>query len=47
MVPIEQAAQAVSKIGGPPQYVEDNWDRLVETAYKLTEPQVPTEAQAK
>lgn len=47
MVPIEQAAQAVSKIGGPPQYVKDNWDRLVETAYKLTEPQVPTEAQAK
>jgi electron transport complex protein RnfB len=37
MIPIEQAVQAVAKIGGPPEYVEKNWDRLVNTAQKLTE----------
>ena len=37
MVPTEQVAQTVSQIGGPPDYVENNWDRLVETAQKIAE----------
>ena len=37
MVPTEQVAQTVSQIGGPPQYVELNWDRLVDTAQKIAE----------
>jgi Na+-translocating ferredoxin:NAD+ oxidoreductase subunit B len=27
----------VAQIGGPPEYVEKNWDRLVGTAQKLAE----------
>jgi electron transport complex protein RnfB len=37
MVPTQQVAQTVSQIGGPPQYVELNWDRLVDTAQKIAE----------
>jgi Na+-translocating ferredoxin:NAD+ oxidoreductase subunit B len=37
MVPTEQAAQIVAQIGGPPKYVEKNWDRLVDTAQNLAE----------
>jgi electron transport complex protein RnfB len=37
MVPTEQVADVVAQIGGPPEYVEKNWDRLVGTAYKLAE----------
>lgn len=37
MVPLESAPKIVSKIGGPPEYVDKNWDRLVDTAQKLVE----------
>ena len=37
MVPTEQVAQVVAQIGGPPDYVERNWDRLVGTAQHLAE----------
>jgi len=37
MVPTEEVAQVVAQIGGPPEYVEQNWDRLVGTAQKLAE----------
>ncbi len=37
MVPTEQVAVVVSQIGGPPQYIHENWDRLVGTAQKLAE----------
>jgi electron transport complex protein RnfB len=37
MVPLESAPEIVSKIGGPPEYVDKNWDRLVDTAQKLVE----------
>jgi electron transport complex protein RnfB len=32
MVPLEHAAQTVAVIGGPPEYIQANWDRLVGTA---------------
>jgi len=37
MVPTEEVAIAVSQMGGPPEYVEANWDRLVDTAQHLAE----------
>jgi electron transport complex protein RnfB len=37
MVPTEQVAQVVAQIGGPPEYVEKHWDRLVNTAQHLAE----------
>ena len=37
MVPTEQVAQYVAQIGGPPEYIEKNWDRLVGTAQHLAE----------
>jgi len=37
MVPTEEVAQVVAQIGGPPEYVEKNWDRLVSTAQHLAE----------
>ena len=37
MVPTEEVAQVVAQIGGPPEYVEQNWDRLVNTAQHLAE----------
>ena len=37
MVPTENVAQVVAKIGGPPDYIYDNWDRLVGTAQHLAE----------
>ena len=37
MVPTEQVAQVVAQIGGPPEYVDKNWDRLVGTAQHLAE----------
>ena len=38
MVPTEQVAAVVVEIGGPPEYIRDNWDRLVGTAQHLAEP---------
>ena len=37
MVPTEQVAQVVAQIGGPPEYIHENWDRLVGTAQHLAE----------
>ena len=37
MVPTEQVAQVVAQIGGPPEYIAANWDRLVGTAQHLAE----------
>jgi electron transport complex protein RnfB len=37
MVPLESAPEIVAKIGGPPEYVNKNWDRLVDSAQKLVE----------
>ena len=37
MVPTLQVAQVVAQIGGPPEYIEANWDRLVSTAQRLVE----------
>jgi electron transport complex protein RnfB len=37
LVPTEQVAQVVAQIGGPPQYIYENWDRLVGTAQHLAE----------
>ncbi len=37
MVPTEQLAVVVAQIGGPPDYLAENWDRLVGTAQHLAE----------
>lgn len=37
MVATEQVAQVVAQIGGPPEYIYENWDRLVGTAQHLAE----------
>ena len=37
MVPTENVAQVVAQIGGPTEYVYENWDRLVGTAQHLAE----------
>ena len=37
MVPTEQIAAVVAQIGGPPEYIHENWDRLVGTAQHLAE----------
>ena len=42
MIPTELVAQAVAQIGGPPEYIVDNWDRLVGTAQHLAEMKAAT-----
>ena len=37
MVPTETVAHVVAQIGGPPEYIAENWDRLVGTAQHLAE----------
>jgi electron transport complex protein RnfB len=37
MVPTQEVAQAVAVKGGPPAYVEKNWDRLVSAAQTIAE----------
>jgi len=37
MVPTEMAAQVMAQIGGPPEYIHENWDALVGTAQHLAE----------
>jgi electron transport complex protein RnfB len=37
MVPTEKVAQVVAQIGGPPDYIQEHWDRLVGTAQHLAE----------
>ena len=45
MVPTERLPQTVAQIGGPPDYVEKNWDRLVGAAQRLAE--IKAEAEGK
>src|SRR5882757_5836306 len=35
MVPTPEIAEAVANKGGPPEYVEKNWERLVKAAHDL------------
>jgi H+/Na+-translocating ferredoxin:NAD+ oxidoreductase subunit B len=35
MVPTPEIAEAVANKGGPPEYVEKNWERLVSAAHSL------------
>ena len=37
MVPTENVAVVVAQIGGPPEYIVNNWDRLVGSAQHLAE----------
>ena len=37
MVPTENVAVVVAQIGGPPEYIYENWDRLVGSAQHLAE----------
>jgi len=37
MVPTENVAQVVAQIGGPPEYIQQHWDRLVGAAQNLVE----------
>ena len=37
MVPTENVAVTVAQIGGPPEYISRNWDRLVGSAQHLAE----------
>ena len=37
MVPTEHLPEVVAQIGGPPEYLAENWDRLVGTAMHLAE----------
>ncbi len=44
MVPTPKLADAVAVKGGPPEYVEKNWDRLVSTAHDLAVAYVENQA---
>ena len=35
MVPTENVHEVVAQIGGPPEYINENWDRLITTAHHL------------
>lgn len=37
MIPTINVAGTVAQIGGPPEYIHENWDRLVGTAQHLAE----------
>jgi electron transport complex protein RnfB len=37
MVPTQNVAVVVAQIGGPPEYIQANWDRLVGSAQHLAE----------
>jgi Na+-translocating ferredoxin:NAD+ oxidoreductase subunit B len=37
MVPTELVAVTVAQIGGPPEYIQANWDRLIGSAQHLAE----------
>ena len=47
MVATPQIAQAVADKGGPPVYVEKNWDRLVSVAHTLAEIAAEQQAEKK
>jgi Na+-translocating ferredoxin:NAD+ oxidoreductase subunit B len=44
MVPTQTLAEAVANKGGPPEYVEKNWDRLVNAAHELATAYVENQA---
>jgi electron transport complex protein RnfB len=46
MIPTPKIAEPVANKGGPPQYVERNWDRLVKAAHTLAELAVEQQAAA-
>jgi electron transport complex protein RnfB len=37
MVPLDKLIESVASMGGTPEYVEENWDRLVEKANEITQ----------
>ena len=37
MVPTQDVAMVVAQVGGPPEYIRENWDRLVGGAQHLAE----------
>ena len=37
MVPTEDIAQAQADMGGPEEYIEENWERLVDIAQNIAE----------
>ena len=37
MVPTIEVAQRVAESGGPPRYMEENWERVVEPAIRMAE----------
>ena len=37
MIPTVMVAQAVASKGGPPDYLHDNWERVVEPAIRMSE----------
>jgi electron transport complex protein RnfB len=47
MVATPELAKAVADKGGPPDYVEKNWDRLVSVAQSLAETAVEQQAEKK
>jgi electron transport complex protein RnfB len=47
MVPTPTIADHVAEKGGPPGYVEKNWDRLVAAAYNIAELALEQQAAAK
>jgi len=47
MLPTPKIADAVAIKGGPPQYVERNWERLVKSAHTLAELAAEQQATAK
>jgi hypothetical protein len=44
MIKTPAVAQAVADKGGPPEYVEQNWDRLVNQAQAIAEAYVEDQA---
>jgi electron transport complex protein RnfB len=47
MIPTPKIAEAVAQKGGPPDYVEKNWDRLVAVAHELATLYVENQAAKK
>jgi electron transport complex protein RnfB len=47
MVPTKEIHLAVAEKGGPPEYVENNWERLVGAAQALAELAIEQQAAAK
>ncbi|MFQ5733254.1 MAG: electron transporter RnfB, partial [Planctomycetaceae bacterium] len=37
MIPTVEAAAYVAEKGGPPEYIRENWDRVVEPAIRMSQ----------